>query len=399
MSELHILMLNRRTLRIKALQSLYAIRQAESANYQLALDSIKETFEPDLNAMVRQDSQRLEGLRQLATLTFQEQTQQKPVTDEEIPLEARRAVSDATVFNRERNRQDRQRLVKMALDEVERIYDQYLLVLLLLIELGDEAALSDERRMTDQPDDLHAVSFSRNVIIDALRDLKPLHTDAIRRDLAWSDDDRKMLIRPFFREIVRTDPAFAGYCRKGSHSFEEDMNLAQHVLKTLIFKNEPWQTYFDEADLHWEENRDIVRSLSLKTLKSLEEGENPAGKMALQTLSPNWEDDRVFFQDLLRISLDKAEEYETLVREQIQNWEIDRLALTDRLLLTLALAELLNFPGIPVKVTLNEFIEVAKLYSTPKSGQFLNGILDVLAIKLKENGTLRKSGRGLIDNR
>lgn len=392
-------MINRRTLRIKALQSLYAIRQAEAANYQLALDSIRETFEPDLNAMVRQDSQRQEGLRQLATLTFQEQMQQKPVADEEIPLEARRAVSEATVFYRERSRQDRQRLVKMALDEVERIYDQYLLMLLLLIELGDEAVLSDERRLTDQPDDLHAAPFSRNVVIEALRNLKPLHTEAIRRNLAWDDEDRRMLIRPFFREVVRTNPDFAEYCRKGRHPFEEDVKMAQHTLKTLIFKNEPWQTYFDDADLHWEENRDIVRSLGLKTLKSLEEGDSPAGEMKLQTLSPSWEDDRYFFQELLRISLDKADEYEALVREQVQNWEIDRLALTDRLLLTLALAELLNFPGIPVKVTLNEFIEVAKVYSTPKSGQFLNGILDVLAIKLKENGTLRKSGRGLIDNR
>lgn len=389
-------MLNRRTLRIKALQTLYAIRQAEGANHGLALDSIKETFEPNLNVMAAQNRPRLEGLRQLATLTFQEQTGQKTASDEEIPPEARRAASEATAFLRERNRQDRQRLTGQALAALERIHDDYLLVLLLLIELADEAALSDDRpRLADDPDFLRTPVFSRNTAIEALRQLKQLHTEAIRRNLTWTDDDRQTLIRPHFREVLRTDPEFQAYCRKATHTPDEDVKLAQHVLKALIFKSDRWQSYFEAADLYWDEDRDIVRSLSLKTLKALENG----GKSELQPLAPAWEDDRQFFLDLLRLGLDHAAEYETLAEEHLQNWELDRLALTDRLLLTLAVAELLHFPGIPVKVTLNEYIEVAKVYSTPKSGQFLNGILDVLATKLKEVGTLRKSGRGLIDNR
>jgi N utilization substance protein B len=389
-------MLNRRTLRIKALQTLYALRQAEAANYGLALDSIKETFEPDLNAMVAQNLPRLEGLRQLATLTFQEQTGQRPASDEEIPAEARRAASDAVAFLRERNRQDRQRLTAQALDAIERIHDRYLKVLLLLIELGDEALLSDERpRLTNDPEFLRTAPFSRNRAIEALRQSRTLQTEAIRRELTWTDDDRVTLIRPFFREVVRLDEDFIAYCRKAVYTPEEDNALAQHVLKTLIFRNDRWQAYFESVDLYWDENRDIVRSLSLKTLKSLDGG----GPLEIQPLAPAWEDDRQFFLDLLRFTLDHAAEYESLTAEQLQNWELDRLALTDRLLLVLAVAELLRFPGIPVKVTLNEYIEIAKEYSTPKSGQFLNGLLDVLATKLKETGTLRKSGRGLLDNR
>jgi N utilization substance protein B len=389
-------MLNRRTLRIKALQTLYAIRQAEAANHALALETIKETFEPNLNTMVAQNLPRLEGLRQLATLTFQEQTGQRPASDEDIPAEARKAAADATAFLRERNRQDRQRLAAAALDAIERIHDRYLRVLLLLIELGDEALLFDERpRLTNDPDFLKTAPFARNTAIDALRQSRTLQTEAIRRDLTWTDDDRVTLIRPFFREEIRTDEAFIAYCRKATHTPEEDNALAQHVLKTLIFRSEHWQAYFESVDLYWDENRDIVRSLSLKTLKSLGEG----GSLQIQPLAPAWEDDRQFFLDLLRFALDHAAEYEALAGEQLQNWELDRLALTDRLLLTLAVTELVRFPGIPVKVTLNEYIEIAKVYSTPKSGQFLNGLLDVLAAKLKESGALRKSGRGLIDNR
>lgn len=389
-------MLNRRTLRIKALQTLYAIRQAEAANYALALDSIKETFEPNLNSMVAQNLPRLEGLRQLATLTFQEQTGQRPASDEDIPAEARKAAADATAFLRERNRQDRQRLTNAALDATERIHDRYLRVLLLLVELGDEALLFDERpRLTNDPDFLKTASFGRNRAIEALRQSRTLQTEAIRRDLAWTDEDRVTLIRPFFRDVVRLDEDFIAYCRKATHTPEEDNALAQHVLKTLIFRNDRWQGYFEGVDLYWDENRDIVRSLSLKTLKSLEGG----GALEIQPLAPAWEDDRQFFLDLLRFALDHAAEYEALAGENLQNWELDRLALTDRLLLTLAVTELVRFPGIPVKVTLNEYIEIAKVYSTPKSGQFLNGLLDVLAAKLKESGALRKSGRGLIDNR
>lgn len=389
-------MLNRRTLRIKALQTLYAIRQAEAANHGLALDAIKETFEPNLNSMLAQNLPRLEGLRQLATLTFQEQTGQRPASDEDIPAEARQAASDATAFLRERNRQDRQRLTAAALDATERIHDRYLRVLLLLIELGDEALLFDERpRLTNDPAFLKTAPFGRNRAIEALRQSRTLQTEAIRRDLAWSDDDRVTLIRPFFRDVMRLDEEFIAYSRKATHTPEEDNALAQHVLKTLIFRNETWQAYFESQDLYWDENRDIVRSLSLKTLKSLE-GD---GSLEIQPLAPAWEDDRQFFLDLLRFALDHAAEYETLAGEQLQNWDLDRLALIDRLLLTLAVTELVRFPGIPVKVTLNEYIEIAKVYSTPKSGQFLNGLLDVLAAKLKESGALRKSGRGLIDNR
>ncbi len=387
-------MLNRRTLRIKVLQTLYALRQAEAANYSLALDSIKQTFEPNLNVMAAQNLPRLEGLRQLATLTFEEQAQGK-TSEEDVPAEARRAASDALAFYRERNRQDRLRLSKLALDEIERIHAYYLKVLLLLIELGDEAALVDDRRQYDTPDVLPTTVFSRNAAIEALRQLKPLHTEAIRRNVGWSDEDRLMLIRPHFRDVIRADAGFIAYCRKPSHSPEEDVLLVQNLLKTLLFRSDRWESYFENQDLYWDENRDIVRSLSLKTLKAVAE----TGQAELQPLAPAWEADRDYFQDLLRQSLLYADDYETLVREQVQNWELDRLALTDRLLLTAALTELLHFPNIPVKVTLNEFIEVAKEYSTPKSGQFLNGILDVLAIKLKENGTLRKSGRGLIDNR
>jgi N utilization substance protein B len=134
-----------------------------------------------------------------------------------------------------------------------------------------------------------------------------------------------------------------------------------------------------------------------KTVKSLEEG-NPQSVQLLE-LSPNWEDDKEFMKDLFKYTLDNDEEYEQLISGKAKNWDIERLAMLDRIILKMAIAEMLHFPSIPVKVTINEFIELSKEYSTPKSKQFVNGILDATVAELTSKGILKKSGRGLIDNK
>jgi N utilization substance protein B len=98
-------------------------------------------------------------------------------------------------------------------------------------------------------------------------------------------------------------------------------------------------------------------------------------------------------------SANLPEEYHQLIAENTRNWEVERLPLTDRAILEMAITEMISFPGIPVKVTINEYIELAKAYSTPKSRQFINGILDVISKELKSRGVLKKSGRGLMDNK
>src|SRR6185295_4038688 len=117
------------------------------------------------------------------------------------------------------------------------------------------------------------------------------------------------------------------------------------------------------------------------------------------TLSINWDDDKAFIENLFDTTASLDVNYKELIANNTRNWEVDRLPLTDRVILEMAIAELLIFPNIPVKVSMNEYIELAKNYSTPNSRQFINGILDVIAKELKDAGTLKKSGRGLIDNK
>ena len=115
-------------------------------------------------------------------------------------------------------------------------------------------------------------------------------------------------------------------------------------------------------------------------------------------LSANWQDDRDFAETLYKQTLADDAKSEKLIAESTQNWDVERVALLDKIILKMALCEMQLFRGIPVKVTINEYIEISKIYSTPKSKQFVNGVLDKLAQDLAASGDIRKSGRGLLDN-
>jgi N utilization substance protein B len=158
----------------------------------------------------------------------------------------------------------------------------------------------------------------------------------------------------------------------------------------------PINSYFEEEDIHWAEDQEIVKSLVDKTIKSRNA---ESGIIELQKLSLDWEDDREFMIRLFSTTVELEEKYKKLIARNTKNWEVDRLPLTDRIILEMAIAELITFSHIPVKVSINEYIELAKLYSTPKSRQFINGILDVIAKELVSSGDMKKSGRGLIDNK
>jgi N utilization substance protein B len=168
--------------------------------------------------------------------------------------------------------------------------------------------------------------------------------------------------------------------------------MIKYILKTFILKHPSMAEYFEEKDLNWQLNKDVVKSLSTKTFKieALED-------LELQNIALQWDDDSVFFEQLFKFVVEEDKNLETWIGDQTQNWDNDRLAMTDLILLKMAIAEMINFSSIPVKVSINEYIELAKDYSTPKSGQFINGVLDVVSARLIKENIIKKSGRGLID--
>ncbi|WP_266367568.1 transcription antitermination factor NusB [Tellurirhabdus rosea] len=390
-------MLSRRLLRIKVMQALYALRQSELSNQQLALDAIAAQFQPDLNSMEPQNLQQLEGYRRLASLLFEEGLNQQGALphDDETPHKVWKAANEALLLYRSRSVKERDVLVRQIVDEVRTLDDSYYKVLLLLVELAHVARLDRERVYAD-PDAVPIAqesSLDRNRVIRAVAEFTPFDLEVIRRGISWQDE--LPLVRKIFQDNIKKDEVYQAYCRKHQHTDEEEQQLVQHLLRNVLLKQDPAKHYFEETVLHWAENSELIRSMAIKTLKSVQSPEGPA----LVVLTDDWEEDKIFIDTLYRKALENDDEYEQLLAEQLVNWDVDRVAFLDKIILKLALAELLNFPNIPVKVTINEYIELAKNYSTPKSGKFVNGLLDNLSEKLKASGKLRKSGRGLMDNR
>ena len=378
------------------MQALYALRQAESSNRQMALDGVADLFQPDLNSMQPQDKRQLEGYRKLAHLLFDEAiTANQPAQDDDAPTKVLKAANDGFLFYQIRGKKDRQHLAQMMIKQVNGIYDDYLRVLTLLIELGKVAQTDSERvhRNVDEESFPFESNLNNNTIIRALAAHQPLQNEAVRHGISWTDD--LGFVRKALREALKTDETYRAYCEQRTHTADEDQALAQYVLRTLVFKHEVIRDHLAEIDLSWAENSEVVRGLAIKTLKSVQ---SPTG-LKLEPLTDDWEEDERFLNTLFEQAIENDADCEQLLADQLQNWDVERVAMLDKIILKLAVCELLNFPNIPVKVTINEYIELAKAYSTPKSGKFVNGILDNLSEKLQTSGRLRKSGRGLLDNK
>lgn len=393
-------MLSRRSLRIKVMQKLYAFEQAKSANFQMAQDLIAMTFAPDLNSMERQDLQRLEGLKQLALVQFGEMVDRKISEEEALPPKAQKAAEEALKYYEDRNKKDQSNIGRALLDEAERVYDLYLRLLLLALELGDEAKLLDERKYYEiegeepSPNAYKTAAFAQNALVVALRNHAGLKAEGIRHQAHW-DGEQRLFVRQLLKDVVKPNELFRVYCETQNHTLSDERQIVWQVLKSIVLKSDLGLNYFEEADINWAEDEDVVLGMLKRTFKDWEETQ----RFELQPLSPSWEDDRYYFEDLFKYTIESDTDYEALIERQTANWDIERIALTDKILLKMALTEMVRFPSIPVKVTINEIIDIAKEYSTPKSGQFVNGILDVISQQMSKEGTIRKSGRGLIDKK
>ncbi|AKQ46965.1 NusB antitermination factor [Rufibacter radiotolerans] len=390
-------MLNRRILRIKAMQAIYAYVQAEGSDYLLALDLIADRFAPDLMAIEAQDRKKLEGQKQIASLMFKEWYKTRQFDTEEKDREILDAAQAAVNFYQNSLRKDLKYFGTQMVNAVEEIYDRYLLTLALMQEIvylieGEEKKAAT--RFTQRQDaDLHPLI--NNKAVQKLLQNKFLEQRIIRRNLSWAGEQE--LIQKIYRNNLKNDPEILAWLETPEPTYEQDHDLLKHIFKNLIFKDENLQALFEEKDLNWVENKSVVKNLVNKSIKMLEE--NTDENLPLLDLSPSWEDDKAFFEELYHETLKDDEKYEKMIADSVQNWDVERVALLDKIILKMALCEMHIFRSIPVKVTINEYIDISKVYSTPKSKQFINGVLDKLSQDLISSGAIRKSGRGLLDNK
>ncbi len=375
-------MLNRRTLRIKIMQTLFAFDQCKEANYTLAHDLIDERFAPDLNSMEVQDKDLLRKQKK-ASIQYFDKLFKDQVTAADAEEKVIMVSEDALRIYQQQVKKDQDFLGKNSVLEIERLSTLYHSVLTLITEFAELAAA--EKKVDHS-------SFVNHPWVTAISKNEELKKQLLRSDSGWQKNRDK--VRGWFREILKDDETYLKFISDKRTDEESQRELIRHLVRKLILGAGPINDFFEEQDIRWAEDKVIIRSLVDKTVKSFADGQ-----IEIQKLSLDWEDDKNFIEKLFKSTIDLDEKYKQLIAKNTKNWEVDRLPLTDRIIIEMAIAEMIHFPNIPVKVTINEYIELTKEYSTPKSKQFINGILDVISKSMMESGDIKKSGRGLIDNK
>lgn len=396
-------MLNRRYLRHKLMQALYALEQAKNANYELALDGIRQHYQPSLE--IKKESQDLKKIKenQKTALNLFIKNYQNTVLNLEddkdlvVKEEVQNRIHHLHNQNLEENRAAQQNLQL----QLSSIYDSYIKILSFLPHLADYFVELQKESQTNLPFQKKA-SFEifpfiiNSKIINTIRQNSSLESERIRRKVNWDDEKSQDFVIEFAREI-RKDEDFQKAILENEKGWKREQAIIRYIIRQGLFKYEIADGFLEHMDMNWEENRKIILSMVNKTIQEIQE-EN-SEDFQLSKLSKNWEEDERFYKKLLKKALEENERYEKIIESKAKNWDLSRLAFTDRVILKMALAELLHFQDIPVKVSINEYIELAKQYSTPKSKKFINGLLDSITQNLIQQKEIRKSGRGLMDNR
>ena len=194
-----------------------------------------------------------------------------------------------------------------------------------------------------------------------------------------------------YDRIINSD-IYSDYLNNEKNSYEIDIEFIQHVFKEIIVTNEKYQSFIEEKNIYWMDDYPFVNTLLLKFLKNLKV--NNLDKLFYYKLFSN-NSDKIFFDRLVNLCLKNFESNNQIISRYTTNWDLDRLAKIDLVIINLALTELVNFKDIPIKVSLNEYIEISKDYSTEKSSFFINGILDKIVKDLINKNSIIKEGRGL----
>ncbi len=382
------------------MQSLYAVQKCEEADFELAKEFIEDYFAPDLNSMEIQNKEELKSNAKIAKRIFKENYSANLIKEGEISSpEIRKAVSEAIDFYHNMVKKDHVFIRKNMMEAVNTLLENYYLILQLITEFA-ELSLEDletrKKRHIETGKQVFdsELNFHRNKAIKILNENSELQNEFLRFDTSWNDEN--LTIKQWYRDILKKESFYKEYLMKAEPTFEEDLELIDQIIKQVVFKNETIAKFMEEKDLYWAENKSALKSMLKKTIKSLQKDTD---HVELIELSANWDDDSEFFKTLFSLTLQNDEEYEEIVSKFAKNWATERIAAIDMIILKMAVCEMMNFPSIPVKVSINEYIDLSKNYSTLKSKIFVNGMLDKISEDLESKGIIKKSGRGLIDNK
>ncbi|NNF36778.1 MAG: hypothetical protein HKN68_21935, partial [Saprospiraceae bacterium] len=254
-------MLNRRTLRVKAMQALFAFEQCKGADYNVSIQEIEETFSPDLNSMEEQDPVLLGQQKNEAKKLFQEHINEGSSVRSSSDEKVESVVKDAVKNYHKQVKNDQNRIRKAMVMEAERIYDHFIKILSLLIQF---------RKMADagvgfkKSENEAQHNFSDNTIVKALKENDELENISLKKNLQWESDIDT--VRDWFKNVISKDEEYIEYLKISSPDLEQDYEIINYIIRKVIFKNDTILSYWENADMNWAEDSSIVRSLVNKTM-------------------------------------------------------------------------------------------------------------------------------------
>lgn len=283
---------------------------------------------------------------------------------------------------------------KALFKNVEEVNEMYIWTLNLLDEVAEYVVLDQESRaakfLPTEKDKMLTAKLNSNTFIESLRQNRTYLELVKKYKVSWGFDPE--IVRSIFAQLKDSE-AYLEYLASEDRSIVAEKDIIKYIFKKIILKSVDIEQVFEEKFINWPVDKEVLQAMIAKTFKNFN-SENPA-QNKLADLTPSWSEDEEFISELLKTSIRYSDEYQEMIAAKTKNWEADRIALMDILLMRMAISEMINFPSIPVKVTINEYIELSKSFSTLKSNTFINGILDKILADLTTQGRIRKAGRGL----
>ncbi len=285
---------------------------------------------------------------------------------------------------------DTRHFEKELFKSLDKIYDLYLTLLALLTDLQHVSLLVIEenknKRLPGKEDLDPNMRFANNILISSIRDNAELKAMLEKRKINWQSDFD--VVRKIFSQL-RNTKTYRAYMQGRDNNIKDDKEFLIAVITNVLSQNEILINYLEDKNIYWADDTFVAFNSLIRSFQDFN------GEFRLQPLLKDEKDDLDFMSELFNKTILYRQQFEELIKAHTKNWEIERIANMDVLLMVMALAEILHVPNVPVKASLNEYIDISKEYSTPNSKTFVNGVLDKVIGQLKREGRIEKTGRGL----
>ena len=286
---------------------------------------------------------------------------------------------------KERTIEDAKKELNKSLDKAYELYHALFVLMIELTRLQDQRIDLAKNKYLPTNEDLNPnMRFVENELIRKLIDNEDLNEYLKEHPVSWQDDN--IFLRRMLDKIINSE-IYSEYMNNAATDFKNDCEFWRTIMRKVILVDEEFMESLESKSVYWNDDIASMSTFMLKTIKRMEDGISDG-------MLPMYKDDidKMFGEELFTYSVRNKKQYNELIDKFVQTelWDTERLAFMDRVIMIVAIAEIINFVSIPTRVTMNEYIEIAKFYSTPKSGQFINGILNSVVNYLKNEGRLLK---------